>query len=46
VLSEDEAKKRFGSTDAFGKTVLLKEEGKFVPYQVTAVAKRALKTLQ
>jgi putative ABC transport system permease protein len=41
VLSEDEAKKRFGTTDAYGKTVLLKEEGKFVPYQVTAVAKRA-----
>lgn len=41
VITEDEAKKHFGTTDAFGKTVMLKEEGKFVPYKVTAVAKRS-----
>ncbi|MES1217586.1 MAG: ABC transporter permease [Bacteroidota bacterium] len=40
VLSEDMAKKQFGSTDAIGKTILLKNEDKFDPYIVTAVAKK------
>lgn len=41
VLSEDEAKKQFGTTDAIGKVVMLKNDSAFVPYSVTAVAKRA-----
>ncbi len=40
VVSEDEAKKQFGTTEAVGKTVMIKEEGKFVPFKVTAVTKR------
>jgi putative ABC transport system permease protein len=40
VLSEDAAKKYFATTDAVGKIVLLKEDTTFVPYKVTAVAKR------
>ncbi len=40
VLSEDEAKKQFGTTDAIGKVVMLKNDSTFVPYSVTAVAKR------
>jgi putative ABC transport system permease protein len=40
VLSEDEAKKQFGTKDAIGKTLLLKNDSAFVPYSVTAVAKR------
>jgi putative ABC transport system permease protein len=40
VLSEDAAKTHFGTTDAVGKTVMLKENNAFVPYKVTAVAKR------
>lgn len=40
VLSEDEAKKQFGTMDAVGKTILLKNDSTFVPYTVTAVAKR------
>lgn len=39
VLTEDAAKKQFGTTDALGKNVLIKEDSTFVPYQVTAVAK-------
>lgn len=39
VLSEDEAKKQFGTNDAVGKIVMLKDDSAFVPYQVTAVAK-------
>ena len=41
VLSEDEARKQFGSTDVLGKTVLVKNNGEFKPYKVTAVAKRS-----
>lgn len=41
VLSEDEAQKQFGTTDAVGKTVLVKDDGAFVPYTVTAVAKKS-----
>jgi putative ABC transport system permease protein len=40
VLSEDAAKKRFGTTDAVGKTIMLKDKDAFVPYKVTAVTKR------
>jgi putative ABC transport system permease protein len=40
VLSEDAAKKQFGTTDAVGKIVMMKEDSAFVPYKVTAVAKR------
>src|SRR5579862_642426 len=40
VLSEDEAIKQFGTTDAIGKTLSIKEDSVFVPYIVTAVAKK------
>ena len=40
VLSEDEAKKQFGTTHAVGKTVMIKDEDEFIPYTVTAVAKK------
>jgi putative ABC transport system permease protein len=40
VISEDMAKKQFGTTDAIGKTILVKEEeGGFNPYTVTGIAK-------
>lgn len=37
VLTKDEAKKQFGTEKAVGKILMLKENDKFVPYQVTAV---------
>ena len=40
VLSEDVAKRQFGTTDAVGKTIMIKDDSTFVPYKVTAVAKR------
>ncbi|HVX25887.1 MAG TPA: ABC transporter permease [Parafilimonas sp.] len=40
VLSEDAAKKQFGTTDVAGKIMMIKEDSTFVPYKVTAVAKR------
>src|SRR5260221_4009955 len=40
VLSEDVAKRQFGTTDAVGKIVLLKNNDKFIPYTVTGVSKR------
>ncbi len=40
VLSEDAAKKQFGSTDVIGKLVMLKDDSVFVPHKVTAVAKK------
>ncbi len=40
VLSEDAAKKQFGRTGAVGKIMMVKEDSTFVPYKVTAVAKR------
>src|SRR5882724_4018191 len=40
VLSEDAARKYFATTDAAGKVMLVKEDTSFVPYKVTAVAKR------
>jgi putative ABC transport system permease protein len=39
VLTEEMAKKYFGNSDAMGKTMLLSNEGKFVPFVVTGVAK-------
>lgn len=39
VLTEDAAKKQFGTTDVLGKNILIKEDSTFVPYKVTAVAK-------
>jgi putative ABC transport system permease protein len=40
VLSEDEAKRQFGTVDAVGKIVLLKKNDQFIPHNVTGVAKR------
>ena len=40
VLSADEAKKRFGTTNAIGKIVMVKQDGEFVPFNVTAVTER------
>jgi putative ABC transport system permease protein len=40
VLSEDAASKQFGTTDAVGKIMMIKEDSEFVPYSVTAVTKR------
>ena len=40
VLSEDEAKKQFGTRQAIGKTVMMKDEDQFIPYIVTAVTKK------
>ncbi len=40
VVSEDAAVKRFGTTDAVGKTILMKKDDAFVPYLVTAVTKK------
>ncbi|MEC5144870.1 ABC transporter permease [Chitinophaga sp. 212800010-3] len=37
VLTKEEAKKQFGTENAVGKMLMLKENDKFVPYQVTAV---------
>ncbi|MBS1566642.1 MAG: ABC transporter permease, partial [Bacteroidetes bacterium] len=39
VVTEDIAKRQFGTTDALGKTILSEEAGKLVPHTVTAVAK-------
>ncbi|MFT3935017.1 MAG: ABC transporter permease [Chitinophagaceae bacterium] len=40
VISEDMARKQFGTVDAVGKTMMFKDGDKFVPYIVSAVAKR------
>jgi putative ABC transport system permease protein len=40
VLSEDMAKKYFGSLDVVGKTIEMKQNDEFKPYSITAVAKR------
>ena len=39
VLSEKEAVKRFGTTEATGKIILVKTDSVFTPYSVSAVAK-------
>ncbi|HUZ61244.1 MAG TPA: ABC transporter permease [Hanamia sp.] len=43
VLSERETRKQFGTTNAIGKTIMVKEDSEFVPYNVTAVAKNCPK---
>ncbi|MBX3238534.1 MAG: ABC transporter permease [Chitinophagaceae bacterium] len=40
VLTEDEAKKQFGTADALGKVVMLNFDSTFTPLKVTAVTKR------
>lgn len=40
VLSEDAAKKQFGTTDAVGKIVMIRQDSAFVPFKVTAVSKK------
>lgn len=40
VISEAAAKKQFGTTDALGKIIMLRDDSVFAPYQVTAVAKK------
>jgi putative ABC transport system permease protein len=40
VLSEDEARRQFGTEDAVGKVIYLKGDSGFEPHAVTAVAKR------
>jgi len=40
VISEEFAKKKFGTINAIGKTLLFKNEEKFEPYTVTAVTKK------
>jgi len=40
VLSEDEAKKQFGTEHALGKTIMVKDDSVFVPYAVTGVSKK------
>lgn len=39
VVTEDIAKRFFGTTDAIGKTIELKDNDKFIPYEVTGIAK-------
>lgn len=40
VISEEIAEKFFKTKEALGKTLELKEDGKFVPYQITGVSKK------
>jgi putative ABC transport system permease protein len=40
VISEDAAKKQFGTTDAVGKIIMVKDDSAFAPHTVTAVAKK------
>ena len=40
VISEELATKQFGTTDAVGKTLMLREGEAFVPYTVTAITKK------
>ena len=40
VLSEDAARKQFGTANVVGKIMMIKEDSEFVPYSVTAVTKR------
>ncbi len=39
VLSEDMAKKQFGSIDVLGKTMLIKNNDEFQPYTITGISK-------
>lgn len=40
VISEDIAKAQFGTTQALGKIIFLKNSDQFAPYKVTGIAKR------
>lgn len=40
VLSADEAKRQFGTVDAVDKILMIKKDNEFVPFTVTAVAKK------
>ncbi len=40
VITEDAAKKQFGTTDAIGKMIMMKDDSVFAPHTVTAVAKK------
>ena len=40
VLSEDAAKKQFGTLDAIGKIIMLKDDSVFIPHKVSAIAKK------
>jgi putative ABC transport system permease protein len=40
VISEEKARLFFGTTDVLGKTLALKEDDKFMPYQITGVSKK------
>lgn len=39
VITEEMAEKYFGSSDAVGKTITINNNGKFLPYTVTGIAK-------
>ncbi len=41
VISEDLAKKQFGTTDAIGKIIMLKDDSIFAPYRVSGIARKA-----
>jgi putative ABC transport system permease protein len=40
VISEEMAKKQFNTIEAIGRTIMLKDDSVFVPYRVSAVAKK------
>ncbi|MFN8353095.1 MAG: ABC transporter permease [Spirosomataceae bacterium] len=40
VISEDMARKQFGTANALGQTMMVKNENKFEPYLVTGIAKK------
>jgi putative ABC transport system permease protein len=40
VLSEDAAKKQFGTAHALGKIVMIKQKDEFIPYAVTGITKK------
>jgi len=40
VITEDAAKRQFGTTDAIGKIIMMKDDSVFAPHTVTAVAKK------
>jgi len=40
VITEEAAKKQFGTSDALGKIIMMKDDSVFVPHTVTAVAKK------
>lgn len=39
AITEDFSEKQFGTTDALGKFVMIREDSAFVPYKVTAITK-------